>query len=188
VPSPGRALLAGRPLPQGRDRPLRERGHRLARRLGDGDRRAAACPAVRGIVQRLDRGLCTSHCHRTRAGVVRPPMTLAVLSLLLAFSPAERAASSRITANEISAHLRFLADDQLEGRKPGSAGDELAIKYLASQLEAMGYKPAGDNGTYLQSVPLIELAGEVPREVTFQAAAKSLTLHANTGMQAELIL
>src|SRR5207237_6460727 len=111
-----------------------------------------------------------------------------ILALLLAFSAQERAAMNRITPQEIAAHIRFLADDQLEGRKPGSAGDELAIKYLASQLEAMGYKPAGDNGTYLQSVPLIELAGEVPREVTFQAAAKSLTLHANTGMQAELIL
>jgi hypothetical protein len=73
----------------------------------------------------------------------------ALLALLLAFSPAERAAANRITANEISAHIRFLADDLLEGRKPGSTGDELAIKYLASQLEAMGYKPAGDGGTFL---------------------------------------
>src|SRR5207302_9498540 len=160
----------------------------LPRRAGDGDRRAAAPPLVRGIVQRLHRGPCTSHCHRARAGVVRPPITLAVLSLLLALSPAERAASRRITANEISAHLRFLSDDQLEGRKPGSAGDELAIKYLASQLEAMGYQPAGDKGTFLQPVPLIELGADVPRDVAFTAQGNQLVLHAGDGMEADLVL
>ena len=115
-------------------------------------------------------------------------MTLAVLSLLLALSPAERAASSRITANEISAHLRFLSDDQLEGRKPGSAGDELAIKYLASQLEAMGYQPAGDKGSFLQAVPLVELAADVPRDVAFKSGGKDLVLHAGNGLQADLVL
>ena len=115
-------------------------------------------------------------------------MTLAVLSLLLALFPAERAASSRITANEISAHLRFLSDDQLEGRKPGSAGDELAIKYLASQLEAMGYQPAGDKGSFLQAVPLVELAADVPRDVAFKSGGKDLVLHAGNGLQADLVL
>src|SRR5439155_1137372 len=135
-----------------------------------------------------DRGPCTSHCHRARAGVVRPPMTLPVITLLLALSPAERAASSRITANEISAHLRFLSDDQIEGRKPGSAGDELAIKYLASQLEAMGYQPAGDKGSFLQAVPLVELAADVPRDVAFKSGGKDLVLHAGNGLQADLVL
>src|SRR5437868_1738162 len=111
-----------------------------------------------------------------------------ILALLLAFSAQERAAMNRITPQEIAAHIRFLADDQLEGRKPGSAGDELAIKYLASQLESMGYQPAGDDGTYLQSVPLIELGGEVPRDIAFKAGDKSLVLHAGNGMQADLVL
>src|SRR5438093_8184440 len=115
-------------------------------------------------------------------------MTLAVLSLLLALFPAERAASSRITANEISAHVRFLSDDQLEGRKPGSAGDELAIKYLASQLEAMGYQPAGDKGSFLQAVPLVELAADVPRDVVFKSGGKDLVLHAGNGLEADLVL
>src|SRR5437764_7341232 len=115
-------------------------------------------------------------------------MTLSVISLLLALSPEERASSSRITANEISAHIRFLSDDQLEGRKPGSAGDELAIKYLASQLEAMGYQPAGDNGTFLQKVPLIELAGEVPKEVAFKAGSNQLVLRTDGGLQADLVV
>src|SRR5438552_550304 len=97
---------------------------------------------------------------------------MTLLALLLAFSASEKAAAARITAAEISAHVRFLSDDQLEGRKPGQPGDELAIKYLASQLEAMGYRPAGDNGTFLQPVPLVELSGEIPREANFNPPFK----------------
>jgi len=113
---------------------------------------------------------------------------MTILALLLAFSATEKAAAARITAAEISAHVRFLSDDQLEGRKPGQPGDELAIKYLASQLEAMGYRPAGDNGTFLQPVPLVELAGEIPREVIFNPGPKELRLRTDQGIQADLVL
>src|SRR5881392_3586040 len=111
-----------------------------------------------------------------------------LLALLLAFSAQERAAMNRITAAEISAHVRFLSDDQLEGRKPGQPGDELAIKYLASQLEAFGFKPGGENGSFLQPVPLIELRAEVPRDVHFTAGGKDVTLHALGGAAADLVL
>jgi Zn-dependent M28 family amino/carboxypeptidase len=110
------------------------------------------------------------------------------LALLAAAATPERAALSHITANEISAHIRFLSDDQLEGRKPGQPGDQLAIKYLASQLEAFGYKPAGDNGTYLQAVPLVELHAEVPKDVHFAANGKDLTLHTGEGSNSDLVI
>jgi len=114
----------------------------------------------------------------------------ALLALLLVAAPAsaENAAAARITAAQVSGHMRFLSDDQLEGRKPGEPGDELAIKYLAAQLESYGYKPAGDGGTFFQSVPLIELRAEVPREVHFRANGKELTLHALGGSNADIIL
>ena len=113
---------------------------------------------------------------------------MTLLALLLAFTPAEKAVAAHITANEISAHVRFLSDDQLEGRKPGEPGDELAIKYLASQLEAMGYQPAGGNGTFLQPVPLVQLAMDVPKDVQFKSGPNGLTLHAGIGVQSDLVL
>src|SRR5437588_12957830 len=113
---------------------------------------------------------------------------MTILALLLAFSATEKAAAARITAAEISAHVRFLSDDQLEGRKPGQPGDELAIKYLASQLEAMGYQPAGENGSSLQPVPLVELVTQVPRDVVFKAGGQQLVLHAGNGIEADLVL
>ena len=92
------------------------------------------------------------------------------------FSTSERAAMARITPASLSGPLRFLSDDLLEGRKPGQPGDELAVKYLASQLEAFGMKPAGDNGSFLQAVPLIELRAEVPKDVHFTAGGRDLLL------------
>jgi Zn-dependent M28 family amino/carboxypeptidase len=63
-------------------------------------------------------------------------------------------AASNIDAEKIRAHVRFLADDLLEGRGPGKRGAEVAAKYIATQFALTGLKPAGDNGTYFQKVPL----------------------------------
>ena len=64
------------------------------------------------------------------------------------------AAMAGIRAEGIRAGMRFLADDLLEGRGTATRGHEIAAKYMASQFEAIGFKPAGDNGTYFQEVPL----------------------------------
>lgn len=67
--------------------------------------------------------------------------------------PANVAASLRgIDAQRIRAHVRFLADDLLEGRGTGSRGGDIAAKYIAAQFALDGLKPAGDNGSYLQKV------------------------------------
>ena len=63
---------------------------------------------------------------------------------------------NRVRADGIREHVRYLADDKLEGRDTGSPGGMLAAQYLASQLEQFGIKPAGDNGTYFQQVPLVK--------------------------------
>jgi Zn-dependent M28 family amino/carboxypeptidase len=57
----------------------------------------------------------------------------------------------------MAAHDRFLASDQLEGRGPGTRGDELVVQYIAAQFKSYGLEPAGDNGTYYQRVPLLGL-------------------------------
>src|SRR5271156_1485803 len=63
-------------------------------------------------------------------------------------------AAESIDSQKIRAHVKFLADDLLEGRGPGKRGAELAAKYIAGQFALNGLKPAGDNGTYFQKVPL----------------------------------
>jgi Predicted aminopeptidases len=63
-----------------------------------------------------------------------------------------------LSASAMAAHDQFLASDLLEGRGPGTRGDEIAQQYIAAQFEAYGLQPAGDNGTYYQNVPLIGIA------------------------------
>ena len=67
--------------------------------------------------------------------------------------PTDVAASMRgIDAERIRAHVRFLADDLLEGRGTGARGGDIAARYIATQFALDGLKPAGDNGGYLQKV------------------------------------
>jgi Zn-dependent M28 family amino/carboxypeptidase len=69
--------------------------------------------------------------------------------------PAEaQQAVNRVQPKAIEAHMRYLADDKLEGRKPGTRGYELAAQYVEGELKKLGYKPAGEQGTYRQNVPL----------------------------------
>src|SRR5437660_7112411 len=107
--------------------------------------------------------------------------------ILLALLLAAPAPTSRVTAAELSAHIRFLSDELTQGRKPGTPGSEIAIKYLAAELEEMGLRPAGDNGTYYQAVPLVELAAQVPGDIPFRAGDKSLVLHAGNGLEADMV-
>ena len=50
-------------------------------------------------------------------------------------------------------HVRFLADDKLEGRNTGSEGHRQAAAYVAEQFERSGLKPASSTG-YFQTVKL----------------------------------
>ena len=60
-----------------------------------------------------------------------------------------------IDPEHIRWHVRYLAHDLLEGRGTGQRGGDIAAEYIATQFAEYGLKPAGDNGTYLQKVPLV---------------------------------
>lgn len=75
----------------------------------------------------------------------------------------------------LRAHLAFLADDLLEGRGTGQRGGELAVRYLETQLQALGLAPA--NGTsYRQTVALAGLRLDpATSRLTFAATGGTLT-------------
>jgi len=52
------------------------------------------------------------------------------------------------------AHIRYLADDALEGRGAGTNGARCAAQYIADQFEAIGVAGAGPNGSYFQAFPI----------------------------------
>lgn len=59
-----------------------------------------------------------------------------------------------ITAEQMKDYLTFIASDELEGRNTPSRGLDTAAKFIAALLSRWGYKPAGDEGTYFQRIPL----------------------------------
>lgn len=81
----------------------------------------------------------------------------------------EAAAASHLTAATISGPLRFLSDDLLEGRLPGTRGDDLAIKYVAAEMESYGLEPGAADKTYFQKVPLVGIDAQVPSTVAVTA-------------------
>jgi hypothetical protein len=51
-----------------------------------------------------------------------------------------------------------LSNDGMEGRDTGSAAYLRAAEYVASRFKAAGLEPAGENGSYFQSVPMHEIS------------------------------
>src|SRR5216117_2572571 len=69
--------------------------------------------------------------------------------------PAAVSALQKIDPEHIRAHVRFLSHDLLEGRGTGQRGGDIAAEYIATQFALDGLQPAGDNGTFLQKVPMV---------------------------------
>ena len=57
-----------------------------------------------------------------------------------------------ISRAEVEGHTRFLASDELQGRRTGEPGNQIAARYIAEQFRLLGLKPAGDAGSYFQSI------------------------------------
>jgi len=83
-------------------------------------------------------------------------------------SPVAIAAFQKVDPERIRAHVRFLSDDLLEGRGTGQRGGDIAAQYIATQFALYGLKPAGDDGTYMQKVPMV---GITPQPATTFALA-----------------
>lgn len=109
------------------------------------------------------------------------PQTLASLSFCFLFITSQAFAqtdsdASLINEASIRGHVRFLADDLLEGRGPGSRGDELTQLYISTQFEALGLQPAAGNGEWLQPFPLVGVRTIAPPNVVFKNDDKTVSL------------
>jgi hypothetical protein len=54
--------------------------------------------------------------------------------------------------------LYIYADDSMQGRLTGTAGNFRATTYIAGELQKLGLEPAGEQGTYFQTIPLVRRA------------------------------
>ena len=87
-----------------------------------------------------------------------------------------KAAELGITESALRAHIRFLSDDLLEGRGPGTRGDDLAMRYITAQFQALGLGPAAADGGWIQKVPLVGVNTKPPGSIEFKSKSGSLRL------------
>jgi Zn-dependent M28 family amino/carboxypeptidase len=74
--------------------------------------------------------------------------TVAFLFLALALPAYSQTPTNAFDGQSWWAHVKVLADDNLEGRETGSAGLRKAEAYVVEQLKKSGVQPAGQDGYY----------------------------------------
>jgi len=103
------------------------------------------------------------------------------LPLLLAAAPAPRSGDglsrtlAAVSASRISARIRFLADDLLEGRGTGARGSEIAARYIAAEFAEDGLVPAGSGG-FLQNFEMIGVTTSSESVLTLSTPKEKIAL------------
>jgi len=89
---------------------------------------------------------------------IEDPMQLlrrfVLFSLTLVMIPslgAQLKRSDAITVNELRAHLKYIASDDLKGRRAGSEEADKTSEYIAREFKTYGLSPAGENESFFQS-------------------------------------
>ncbi|RSK48758.1 M28 family peptidase [Hymenobacter rigui] len=82
----------------------------------------------------------------------------------------------QVRADDLKAHIQYLADDKLRGRKPGTPGYQLAVDYVTAQLRSFGVQPAGEDGTFTQRVRLRRATVQPGAMVTYQPGGGPLAV------------
>ena len=64
--------------------------------------------------------------------------------------------STDIDDTAFAEHVRVLASDEFQGRKPGTVGEDKTVSYLVENFRRLGLKP-GNGNSYIQPVPLVQI-------------------------------
>jgi hypothetical protein len=84
-----------------------------------------------------------------------------------------------ITPDEIKSHIAVLADDSLMGRKPFTEGEIRTTRYISQQFKQIGLEP-GNNGSYFQDVPMVEVKGTPSETMDISGGKSPIALHSGT--------
>src|SRR3954471_17720691 len=61
-----------------------------------------------------------------------------------------------ITAADLATRLYIFADDSMQGRLLATEGNVKGVEYIASEAKRFGLVPMGDNGTFFQTVNVVD--------------------------------
>src|SRR5690349_7545408 len=80
--------------------------------------------------------------------LLRISFTLVFLFSVFVLSAQKSKKADKATISNLKTHISYLADDKLEGRRAGSAGEKLAMEYISQQFKNYGIQPKGVDGYY----------------------------------------
>jgi hypothetical protein len=91
---------------------------------------------------------------------------LLLVALLTTQRLLAQSTSPDITTADLESRLKIIADDSMMGRESGSKGDFMTADYIASEFRRLGLAPAGEGGTYFQTVPFWKVAVDPASRLT----------------------
>ncbi len=83
--------------------------------------------------------------------------------------------STGINLDSLKANIKTLASDSFLGRKPFTAGETKTIEFLQKKFADVGLEP-GNGGSYLQEVPMVNIATDPDSVMQVQSAKENFTL------------
>jgi len=72
----------------------------------------------------------------------------------------------KFEAASILDRIKVMSSDEFEGRKPGTKGEDLTVRYLEDEFKKLGLKPGNTDGTFVQKVPLVGIAATNTKPLT----------------------
>jgi hypothetical protein len=114
--------------------------------------------------------------------VVRTTAILAVFGALTRFAVAAPAGAASINPDDLKEWLTYIASDDLDGRALYTAGMGLAAAYIEDHLKEWGVQPAGDRGSYLQTVRVLGVKATSHSSVTIAVGGQSRTFADGEGI------
>jgi Zn-dependent M28 family amino/carboxypeptidase len=110
-------------------------------------------------------GLALAACGAAdRAAMTDMPVTMEAMQPALA----------SLAAEGLLRRIEALSHDSMLGRAPGTVGEERTVRFLESEMRALGLVPGNPDGTYVQNVPLVGITPEVSASLTINGQAVAL--------------
>jgi hypothetical protein len=81
---------------------------------------------------------------------------------------------SAITPADLMTRLYIVADDSMLGREAGTLGNVRVTNYIAREMQRLGLRPAGDDGTYFQTIPIVVSLIDTTRQLAVDGTPLAL--------------
>ena len=89
--------------------------------------------------------------------------------------PPQATEMPKVDQNAILERIKVLSSDEYEGRKPGTKGEDLTVRYLVDESKKLGLQPGNPDGTYVQKVPLVGITGAEAQPLTITKGTQKRT-------------